>query len=141
MNIEFVNPVNLDLLEDAFESGIMNTKEITKDFGKNLNILLSHIKISFVVSEISIFEAYMLKRFCNGKLIDVETSMVDNKVDNAKYPITSRSIQSLFLLNNTITNDNDVTVKPGVLLFPTKCIEKRCIAIFEGYDILSIIGA
>ena len=53
MNIEFVNPVNLELLEDAFNSGIMNTKDITKDFGKNLPILLSHIKISFVISEIS----------------------------------------------------------------------------------------
>lgn len=141
MNVEYVNPVNLNLLEDAFNSGIMNTKDITKDFGKNLPLLLSHIKISFVISEISIFEAYMLKRFCNGNLIDIETYMDDNKVDVNKYPTTHRAIQSLFLLNKNIMNDNDVSVKPGVLLFPSKCVEKKCMVTFQGQDILSIIGA
>lgn len=141
MNIEYVNPVNLDLLEDAFNSGIMNTKDITKNFGKNLPLLLSHIKITFVISEISIFEAYILKRFCNGNFIDVETYMDDNKVDNTKYPETHRSMQSLFLLNRTINNDTDVAVKPGVLLFPAKCVEKKCIITFQGQDILSILGA
>lgn len=141
MNINYVNPVNLNLLEDAFDSGIMNTKDITKDFGKNLHLLLSHIKITFVISEISIFEAYMLKRFCDGNFIDLETYMDDNKIDSGKYPVTYRNMQSLFLLNKNIMEDSDVSVKPGVLLFPSKCVEKKCIAIFQGQNILSITGA
>ena len=141
MIVEYVNPVNLNLLEDAFMSGIMNTKEITKDFGKNLPLLLSHIKISFVVSDISIFEAYMLKRFCNGNMLDIETYMEDNKIDSDKYPVTHRALQSLFLLNKTIIDDKDVSVKPGVMLFPSKCIEKKCLVNFQGQAILSIIGA
>lgn len=145
MKIEYVNPINLNLLEDAFNNEILNNNgeksAVIKDFGKNVYLLLSHIKISFVISEISIYEAYMLKRFCGGNLIDLETYIDDNKIDSSKYPITHRNVQSLFLLNKSINEDNDVEVKPGVLLFPAKCIEKKCIATLQGYDLLTIFGA
>ena len=141
MKIDYVSTVNLGLLEDAFNSGILNTSNIAKDFGKNLSLLLSHIKISFFIDDISILEAYMLKRFCNGNYIDIETSVSDSNINKEKYPITHRSIQSLFLLNKSIDDDKDVTVKPGVMLFPVKSIIKKCIATFEGQNILTIIGS
>lgn len=141
MIIEYVKTDNLDLLEDAFNTGISNTNGMTKDFGRNLPLLLSHIKISFIINEISILEAYMLKRFCNGDLIDIETYMDDNKIDKNKYQITHRTMQSLFLLNKNINEDNDVSVKPGVLLFPSKCVEKKCLITFQGQNVLSIIGS
>ena len=141
MKIEYVNPVNLNLLEDAFNAGMMNTSGYSKDFGRNLPLLLSHIKLSFVVSDISIFEAYMLKRFCNGNLIDLGTFIEDGKINADKYPITNRTLRSLFLINKNITDDNDIAVKPGAMLFPAKCIEKRCIVTFQGQDVLSIIGS
>lgn len=140
MVVEYVKAVNLNLLEDAYNSGILNAKDYTKDFGRNLPLLLSHIKISFIISDISILEAYMLKRFCNGELIDIETFMNDNKIDKSKYPDSHRGMQSLFLLNKNINEDNDVSVKPGVLLFPAKCVEKKCLVTFSGQNILSIIG-
>ena len=120
---------------------MLNTKDISKDFGRNLSLILSHIKITYVVSEISIFEAYMLKRFCNGNLIDVNTFIDDSRINAEKYPVTHRSIRSLFLLNKNITDDTDVTVKPGALLFPSKCIEKGCVVTFQGQEILSILGS
>lgn len=141
MKIDSVSTVNLGLLDDAFNSGILSTDDITKDFGKNLSLLLSHIKISFFISDISIFEAYMLKRFCNGNYIDLETYLSDDSIDREKYPVAHRSIQSLALLNKSINEDNDVAVKPGVMLYPIKCIEKSCIATFEGQDVLSVIGS
>lgn len=141
MKIEYAYPVNLNLLEDAFRSGMLSSSDYSKDFGRNLSLLLSHIKLSFVVSDISIFEAYMLKRFCNGNLIDLGTFMEDSKINPDKYPITNRTLRSLFLLNKNITDDDDVTVKPGVLLFPSKCIEKRCLVTFQGQDVLTILGS
>ena len=140
MVVEYVKYDNLELLEKAFNTGILNAKEFTKDFGRNLPLLLSHIKLSFIVSEISILEAYMLKRFSNGELIDIETYMEDNTVDKSKYPVTHRNMQSIFLLNKTINEDTDVSVKPGVMLFPTKCVEKKCLVTFQGSSVLSIIG-
>lgn len=141
MVVDYVKQVNLNLLEDSFNSGIVNAKDITKDFGRNLPLLLSHIKISFIVNDISILEAYMLKRFCNGNLIDIETYMDDNKIDNNKYPVSRRSLQSIFLLNKNMNEDIDVDIKPGVMLFPAKCIEKKCLITFQGQNILSIIGS
>ena len=141
MIVEYVNYDNLNLLEDAFTAGILNEKDITKDFGNNLPLLLSHIKLTFVINEISIFEAYMLKKFCSGNLVDLGTSMDDNKINPDKYPITHRTVRSLQLLNMNIMNDNDVSVKPGVLLFPAKCVEKRCLVTFQGFDVLSVIGS
>lgn len=141
MIVEYVNPVNLSILEDAYNSGIANTKDITKDFGKNLYLLLSHIKISFIVNEISILEAYMLKKFSVGNLIDLESYIEDENIDINKYPVSRRNLQSLFLLNKNINDDNDVEIKPGVMLFPTKCINKKCLVTFQGQNILSVIGS
>lgn len=140
MKMEYINTVNLGMIEDAFESGIMNTKDITKDFGCNLHLLLSHVKITYVVSELSILEAYIMKIFCNGDMVDLETSMDGNNINATKYPVTHRNIQSIFLLNKSIESDTDVTVKPGVLLFPAKCIEKKCIVSFQGQNLLTILG-
>jgi hypothetical protein len=140
MIVEYVKAVNLDLLENAYNTGILHATDYTKDFGRNLPLLLSHIKISFIIKEISILEAYMLKRFCNGEMIDIETYMDDNKVNINKYPITNRNVQTLITLNNTIDSDDDVSVKPGVMLFPAKCVEKKCIVTFQGSSVLSILG-
>lgn len=140
MKLVYVKPVNLDLLENAYKSGILEAKDFTKDFGKNLTNILSHIKISFLVSEISILEAYLLRQFCCGEMIDIGTYMDDNKINSDKYPNTHRAIQSLFLLNRTIQNDNDVEINLGSLLFPIKCVEKECLITFRSNSILNLTG-
>lgn len=141
MNVNFVSYTNLELLEDAFENSLENGDNgMTKDFGMNISILLSHIKITYIVSEISILDSVMLKRFCNGELIDLETSFDDNVINMTEFPITYRAMQSMFILTDQIDHDSDVTVKPGPLYFPAKCVEKKVMVTFTGHSILSLLG-
>lgn len=140
MKIEHVVVNNLKILEDGYKSGILETKDVTKDFDKNLSLILSHITISFIVSEISILEAVNLKKFCNGNLIDLETAISDDTIDETIFPITNRTVRSLFMLNKSISEDSDIEIKPGVVYFPTKIITKKVIATFTGQNILAIIN-
>ena len=96
MVVDYVITNNMDLLENGFKTGILESKEITKDFEKNFPILLSHISISYIVTDISILEAVYLKYFANGNLIDVSTYINVNNFDRKLYPSAAQATQSLF---------------------------------------------
>lgn len=140
MIVDYIITNNMDLLEEGYRTGILESKEITKDFQKNLPILLSHINISYIVRDISILEALYLKYFCNGNLIDIETYININKFDRDMYPVTARATQSLFTLNSTIENDDDIPIKPGIMYFPAKTVYKSVVATFTGSSIMNVIG-
>lgn len=140
MIVDYVISNNMDLLENGYKTGILEAKDITTDFGRNLPKLLSHISISYIVKDISILEAVYLKYFSNGELIDVETTINLNKFDKKMYPVTAQATQSLFTLNNTIENDDDISIKPGIMYFPAKTVYKKVVVTFTGSNILNIIG-
>lgn len=140
MVVDYVITNNMDLLENGFKTGILESSDLTKDFERNLPILLSHINISYIVKDISILEAVYLKYFCNGNLIDVSTYININNFDRKLYPITANATQALFTLNSNIENDDDIIIKPGIMYFPAKTIYKTVVVTFTGSNILNIIG-
>lgn len=140
MVVDYVITNNMDLLENGFKTGILESKEITKDFEKNFPILLSHISISYIVTDISILEAVYLKYFANGNLIDVSTYINVNNFDRKLYPSTAQATQSLFTLNANIENDEDIEIKPGIMYFPAKTVYKTVVVKFTGSNILNVIG-
>ena len=137
MKVEYVKASNFEFLLAAYDTGIRNG---TKDFGKNIRNLLSHISVSFVISDISILEAFMIKRFSGAEIIDHETTMVDDNVNAIKFTEAMPQVKSLFLLNDNMTEDNDLQVKPGPLFLPLKSIQKKITVTFNGMSVLNIIG-
>ena len=140
MVVDYVITNNMDLLENGFKTGILEAKDMTKDFQKNFPILLSHISISYIVRDISILEAMYLKYFSNGNLIDVSTYININNFDRKLYPTTATATQSLFTLNASIENDDDIEIKPGIMYFPAKTVYKTVVVTFTGSNILNVIG-
>lgn len=140
MVVDYVISNNMDLLENGYKTGILESSDMTRDFQRNLPILLSHINISYIVTDISILESLYLKYFSNGNLIDVSTYININNFDRKLYPTTSHAVQSLFALNNNIENDEDIELKPGIMYFPAKSVYKTVVVTFTGSNILNIIG-
>ena len=138
MKIDYINIANLELLEKTFNDTTEN--DINKDFGRNLPTLLSHITVSMVVSELTILEAMMLKRFSNSNISIINATSNTVSIDQEKFPKTSYAIDGLNTLVNNINNDNDIKVKPYALFFPTKVVRKEVLVKFTGMSLLNILG-
>lgn len=138
MKIDYINIANLELLEKTFND--INKNNANKDFGRNLPTLLSHITVSMVVSELTILEAMMLKRFSNSNISIINNTSNVVSIDQEKFPKTSYAIDGLNDLINNINTDNDIEVKPYTLFFPTKVVQKEVLIKFTGMSLLNILG-
>ena len=137
MTVENIIINNLELLEDAYNNAVNGN--IKKDFGRRLPILLEHISVVLTVRDVSLLEAMMLKKFSNSNVIEYD-DYISKNVPNKKYGGMSMYIDELSKLNDVIQKDNDVKVKPNMMIFPISELKKTIVLRFSGISLLNVIG-
>ena len=140
MKIEYINVANMDILEKAYNEGIYNSSDITKDFGKNFPLLLSHITITMIINDLSILETVMLKRFSNSNIVTISSNFDEDAIDGKKFPKTESAVKSIQSLVEYINTIDEIKIKPGELFYPNQVIKKKAIVKFSGQELINIIG-
>ena len=132
MNIKFVNECGFERLYN----GLMNLKQM--QFGEGLDVILSHLAMSFFIRDINSFELLMLKKFC------ADVSVINKSVSttNDSYPNNVKNeIESLRILSRQIESDCDISENSCPLnILPLASVKYDVVATFRGMNITSITG-
>ena len=65
MLINRINHIHMDTLYNLIAAGKLS-KSYQHNTGNSLNKVLSHVQVTFDISDINIFEAYIMKLFTNS---------------------------------------------------------------------------
>lgn len=112
---------------------------VCRGMSPNIYDILSGTTVQIVVSNISILEAYALKRYASGQYSEVETYLRDTE----EFPYDAelnKSIDKLIDISRRMDEDSDIPVKPEALLLPAKCLEKKVSVVFSGKTIERVTG-
>lgn len=141
MRVDYITVDNIEILEQGYNEGILNPEDkIVRSFTMHYDRLLSHIKVTYKISDLTMLEVFFLNRYSNGSVIDIETYFNDQGVNEVKNLVLQKIMRSLFILNNSIDSDTDVIPHPGFMLYPGKYIQKTVVCSFTGNQLTMILG-
>lgn len=140
MKINSVSYCNIDKVYKASIAGKTN-QNFKKSVGANFYQLLNHASITFDISEVSVLEAFMMKQFCNGNTIQMETISDIDFINKDKFPASHKSASTLLTTLDAIDADDDIETKPGMCLLPTECIRKQMLVTLKGNSLGIILSS
>ena len=115
MIVSKVHYCNIDKLYEIIYIGKHN-KEYKRDLSSNMNKMLSHVSITFEITDINIFSVFILKMLSNDNNMIISSSTVRmNEIDDDH----SKVIQDMNYLSDIISNDEDIEFKVNTFFLPT----------------------
>lgn len=133
MKIEKINFDNFDMLYEACQ---LNTTSNRVNFGNNFIKLLQHLNVHMKISDINIFEAYLLKHYV-AEYNEISTyTRISSESGSEEYNVFS-GMESLL---KEMNNDTDIEDKPGFMLMPVDYINKNVYVRFTGSSIINILN-
>ena len=136
MTVNEVTHSNLDKLYEAILIA-NNNPDYKKEMGENIIVILRDVRITMTISDVTEFEAYMLKMFSNDQNIWITEQSIDV---NGCGENNTANCAGIHQLSTSMLNDNDVGVKPGALFFNTGNIKNTVVVSFTGYTLFNILS-
>ena len=143
MKIDYVNSIGLDELMNLYEECYYpgENQSQRQVMGVHLYQVLSHMKILYKISDISILEAAELKRFANGNVIDLVAEPNIDVINDNIFKNSKRYAKTLNNISNLMKSDKSVPINPEYIFLPNKCLRRTITVSFTGMNILKILGA
>lgn len=121
----------------------MNQSNITNKFGRNLVNLLNRVNITLIINEVSLLEAFVIKRMSTKCTLlevffDDETLSLDK--NDKELELLHQSVRNLFTLTSSINDDEDIINKLKLELLPVKCTRCKIISIFSGNNLCQLLS-
>lgn len=131
MRIDNIMMSNVDMLYSAtVPRGNDDKFGRTRIFTKNIESVYNKAFITFELSEVTLLEVFLMKRFASSVMISEGSEFND---------YDSEELRSVIQNLITMENDEDITIKPDTLLLSSDIVEKRVVATFSGLNLSSII--
>lgn len=136
MIVNEVTHNNLDKLYEAILIANSNP-DYTKEMGENIIVILRDVSITLKISDMSLIETYMLKMFSNDQNMWLTEQVVDIYGCGEEYALNCTGIHQL---SQSMLEDQDIGIKPGILFFNTGNIKNSAVVTFSGYTLFNILS-
>jgi hypothetical protein len=136
MIVKNVHFSNIDKLYEAIAIGKNNT-QFNREVGKNMNKLMSHTAVSMIITDVSIFELFIMKMLSNSDNLITLSSSYDIELAGDEY---KKTVSDMAQLSDLISNDDDIDFTVGQFFLPSGCVIKDIIVSFTGNSLCSLFG-
>ena len=136
MLINRINHIHMDTLYNLIAAGKLS-KSYQHNTGNSLNKVLSHVQVTFDITDINIFEAYIMKLFTNSDSLITVANFID---ENGIGENNSEKINEMKVFLDSIKK-NIQTPDIGMYFFPVGCLSKTISVNLSGTQLFSIFGS